>query len=104
MTRRYKKIPKFRTEEEERDFWARHDSTEYLDWQKAKPVLFSNLRPSTRSISIRLPESLLAELKSIANSMDVPYQSLIKVLLEDKVKERTSKPAPGRVRRAARRA
>lgn len=87
MAREQKKIPRFRAEEEERDFWASHDSAEYLDWRMARPAIFSNLRPSTRSISIRLSESLLAELKTLANKRDVPYQSLIKMLLAQKVKE-----------------
>ncbi|GEM_PF-140043 len=82
-----KKLPHFRNEEEEREFWSIHDSTEYLDWQKARPALFSSLRPSTRSISIRLPESLLAELRTLANKLDVPYQSLIKMLLSECVRK-----------------
>jgi len=87
MARDRKRIPRFRSEEEEREFWLTHDSADYLDWGKAKPAVFSNLRPSTKSISIRLPESLLAGLKTLANKMDVPYQSLIKMLLSQKVKE-----------------
>lgn len=80
-------VPRFRTEEEERAFWASQDSVEYLDWRRARPAIFSNLRPSTRAISIRLPEGLLAELKTLANKRDVPYQSLIKMLLAEKVRE-----------------
>ncbi len=87
MAHEHKRVPRFRTEAEERAFWASHDSIEYLDWQKARPAIFSHLRPSTRSISIRLSESLLAELKSLANKKDVPYQSLIKMFLAQKVKE-----------------
>ena len=85
-----KKIPKFRTEDEEREFWSTHDSTEYVDYSKAKKVLLPELKPSTRSISIRLPESLIEKLKVLANERDVPYQSLLKILLAEKVKEELS--------------
>jgi predicted DNA binding CopG/RHH family protein len=78
-----KKIPHFRNEEEESVFWSEADSTEYIDWNKAKSISFVNLKPSTRSISIRLPESLLNRLKIEANKNDIPYQSLIKMLLVD---------------------
>jgi predicted DNA binding CopG/RHH family protein len=79
--RKLKKVPKFRSEKEESEFWATHDSTEYLDYSRAKKVLFPNLKPSTRSISIRLPESLIEHLKVLANKRDIPYQSLFKMLL-----------------------
>jgi predicted DNA binding CopG/RHH family protein len=82
-----KKIPTFENEDEEREFWATHDSTEYLDWAKAKRAVFPNLKPSTKSISLRLPESILASLKMLANKRDVPYQSLLKVFLAEKVEE-----------------
>ena len=82
-----KKVPKFRSEKEELEFWATHDSTEYIDYLKAKGVLFPNLKPSTRSISIRLPESLIEHLKVLANKRDIPYQSLLKMLLIEKVEE-----------------
>ena len=82
-----KKIPKFKTEDEEREFWATHDSTEYIDWSKAKKMVFPNLKPSTKTITIRVTESLLYSLKTIANKKDVPYQSLIKIFLDEKVKE-----------------
>ena len=85
-----KKIPKFRTEDEEREFWSTHDSTEYVAYSKAKKVLLPGLKPSTRSISIRLPESLIEKLKVLANERDVPYQSLLKILLAEKVKEELS--------------
>ena len=85
-----KKIPKFNTEDEEREFWSTHDSTEYVDYSKAKKVLLPELKPSTRSISIRLPESLIEKLKVLANERDVPYQSLLKILLAEKVKEELS--------------
>ena len=79
-----KRIPKFRSEAAERAFWEAHDSTEYVDWSKARAVQFPNLKPSTRSISLRLPEDLLERIKIAANRRDVPYQSLIKVWLQEK--------------------
>lgn len=85
MKKKLKPIPKFKTEDAERDFWATHDSTEYIDWSKATEVVFPNLKPSTETISIRLPQYLLARIKQLANSKDVPYQSLIKVFLAERV-------------------
>lgn len=85
MTRKLKSIPKFRNEQEERAFWQSHDSTEYIDWGKAKRVRFPNLKPTTKSISLRLPLSLLDRIKVEANKRDVPYQSLIKTWLAEKV-------------------
>jgi predicted DNA binding CopG/RHH family protein len=85
--KKLKKIPKFASEKEEREFWATQDSTEYVDWKKAKFTLFSNLKPSSKTISIRLPESLLENIKLLANRRDVPYQSLLKILLAEKVSE-----------------
>lgn len=82
-----KKIPKFKSEEEEAEFWSTHDSTEYVDYSKAKRVIFANLKPSTRTISIRLPESLIEHLKLLANKRDIPYQSLLKMFLAEKVEE-----------------
>ena len=80
-----KKIPKFKTEDEESDFWLTHDTTEYIDWSKAHRVVFPHLRPSVKSISIRLPESMLEELRLLANKRDVPYQSLLKIYLSDRL-------------------
>ncbi len=80
-----KRIPKFASEDEERDFWSRRDSTDFVDWSNARRLTLSNLKPSTKSISIRLPESLLDELKLLANKRDVPYQSLLKVFLAERV-------------------
>ena len=80
-----KSLPRFATEDEEREFWATHDSTEYLDWRRAEHVVFPNLKPSTKTISLRLPESMLDELKALANQRDVPYQSLIKVFLRERI-------------------
>jgi predicted DNA binding CopG/RHH family protein len=80
-----KSIPKFKNEEEERAFWSEHDSSEYLNWKSAERVLFPNLKPSTKSISLRLPESLLDALRQMANERDVPYQSLIKMILQERI-------------------
>lgn len=87
MSKPLKRIPEFRSEDEERAFWGAkgHDSTEYLDWSKARLARFPNLKPSTRAISLRLPVSLLERIKLEANKRDVPYQSLIKVWLAEKV-------------------
>ena len=82
-----KRLPKFKSESEERRFWSTHDSTDYLDWSKAKQVLFPILKPSLKTISIRLPESLLHGLKTLANERDVPYQSLVKMILAEQVEE-----------------
>jgi predicted DNA binding CopG/RHH family protein len=78
-------IPKFRSEDQEREFWATHDLTEYFDFSRAVRVSFPNLQPSAHTISLRLPESLLADLKVLANRLDVPYQSLMKVYLAERV-------------------
>ena len=84
--KKFKKIPKFKSENEERNFWATHDSTEYIDWSKAiKNPIFPNLKPSTETISLRLPKYLLARLKELANSKDVPYQSLMKIFLAERI-------------------
>ena len=85
--RKLKKIPKFKSEAEEAEFWATHDSSEYIDYSKAKRVVFPKLKPSTKTISIRLPESLIEHLKVLANKRDVPYQSLLKIFLSEKVEE-----------------
>lgn len=80
-------IPKFKNENKERVFWSKHDSTEYIDWKKAKRVVLPNLKPSVKTISIRLPEMMLEELKLLANKRDVPYQSLLKVFLSERLKD-----------------
>lgn len=82
-----KPIPKFKNEKEERKFWMSHDSTEYVDWSKARKTVFPNLKPTYKSISLRLPAFMLDEIKLLANKKDVPYQSLMKVFLAEKVKE-----------------
>ena len=80
-----KKIPEFESEKQEREFWAEHDSTDYVDWSRAERLVLANLKPSTKIISVRLPESLLEELKLLANKRDVPYQSLLKLYLAERV-------------------
>ncbi|MHB1539881.1 MAG: BrnA antitoxin family protein [Steroidobacteraceae bacterium] len=85
MRKRQKTIPKFSSEAAERSFWEADDSAKYLDWSKAKGAVFPNLKPSTKTISLRLPEHLLDAIKVAANARDVPYQSLIKVWLREKV-------------------
>jgi len=82
-----KKIPSFKTEDEEREFWSTHDSCDYVDWSKAEVAIFPNLKPSLKTISLRLPEEMINELKVLANQRDVPYQSLMKILLAEKIQE-----------------
>jgi len=86
MNKQLKIIPHFSNEEEERVFWESHDSTDYLDWNHAQSVVLPNLKPTTKTISLRLPQHLLDSIKAAANSRDVPYQSLIKVWLQEKVR------------------
>ncbi len=84
--KKLKQIPYFKTEKAERDFWQTHDSTEYVDWSKAqRGVMFPNLKPTTRPITIRLPEYVINHFKVKANKMDIPYQSLIKKVLFDAI-------------------
>ena len=82
------KLPNFKSEQEEREYWEKNDSADFVNWTKAQRVIFPNLKPSTTAISIRLPDSLLAQIKQAANKRDVPYQSLIKVWLSEKVSKR----------------
>ena len=82
-----KKIPKFSSEDEEREFWATAESTDYIDWKKGKRMLFPKLRPSLKTISLRLPEMMLEELKLLANKRDVPYQSLLKMFLSERLEQ-----------------
>lgn len=81
-----KQIPKFKNEQEEADFWNTHDSADYIDWLNAERTTLPNLKPTTESISLRLPVPLLARIKELANEKDVPYQSLMKVYLSNQVK------------------
>ena len=79
------KLPKFKDEDEERRFWSKADSTDYIDWSKSERALLPSLKPSTRKISLRLPESMIDELKTLANKRDVPYQSLLKMYLAERI-------------------
>jgi predicted DNA binding CopG/RHH family protein len=79
------KIPKFNSEAEERRFWQKNDSSGYIDWSEGEEAVFSRLKPSTKTISIRLPESMIEELKLLANKRDVPYQSLLKIFLSERI-------------------
>ncbi|MBI5786480.1 MAG: BrnA antitoxin family protein [Rhodocyclales bacterium] len=85
MSKLTKTIPKFKNEAEERAFWESQDSTAYVDWSKAKRAVLPNLKPTTKTISLRLPQHLLDSIKAAANARDVPYQSLIKVWLQEKL-------------------
>ncbi len=108
-----KTIPTFRTERDERAFWETHDTADYVDWSEARVGRFPNLKPSTTTISLRLPTPLLADLKTLANKRDVPYQSLLKVYLAERVTAEHGRAAlpdkrtgrrtarPGRAARAA---
>jgi predicted DNA binding CopG/RHH family protein len=87
MSKAKTKVPIFKTEAEERAFWEQHDSTDYVDWSKAKKAVLSNLKPSTTTISLRLPEALLDRIKVEANKRDIPYQSLIKAWLAQDIEE-----------------
>jgi predicted DNA binding CopG/RHH family protein len=82
-----KRIPEFKNEDEEREFWDTHDSTEYINWKQAERITFSNLKPSVKKISLRLPESMLEERKLLANKRDVPYQSLLKTFLAERIEK-----------------
>ena len=82
-----RKIPHFKNEKEERKFWASHDSTEYIDWPKAKRVKFPELKPSEKSISIRMPQFLIEELKVLSNKRGIPYQSLLKQFLAERIEK-----------------
>ena len=82
-----KKTPKFKSEAQERSFWAKADSTGYVEWKRGQRVVFPNLKPTLRTISVRLPDLLLEELKLLANKRDVPYQSLLKIFLAERVEQ-----------------
>lgn len=86
MKKKIKQLPEFKNEDEEREFWATHKLSDVFDVKKGVSVVFPNLKPSTKTITIRVPESLLNDLKVIANKKDVPYQSLVKIFLDDKIK------------------
>ena len=82
-----KKVPQFKSEQEEREFWGTADSSEYVDWDSARRLVLPNLKPTQKTISLRLPAMMLAELKRLANKRDVPYQSLLKVFLAERLDE-----------------
>ncbi len=86
-----KSIPQFEKEDQERAFWAEHDSAEYVDWSKAQKAVFPNLKPTTKTISLRLPGFIIDELKLIAHKRDIPYQSLIKIFLKEKIDQEFSR-------------
>ena len=85
MKKQPKAVPSFNNEDEERLFWEQNDSSDYLDWSKAQSVVMPNLKPTTKTISLRLPQHLLDSIKAAANARDVPYQSLIKIWLQEKL-------------------
>ncbi len=87
MKKKLKEIPVFKTEDEEREFWGKPESSDYIDWDNARTVVFAKLKPTTRTISLRLSASLLDKIRLIANKRDVPYQSLIKIFLSERVDE-----------------
>jgi len=82
-----KKIPKFKSEAEERRFWQKHDSSEYINWDEAEIAVLPKLKPSVKSISIRMPEMMLNQIKVMANKKDVPYQSFIKTILSERIRQ-----------------
>lgn len=82
-----KTIPKFKNEKEERNFWQKHDSAEYLDWSRSQRGIFRNLKPTYKSISLRLPIHMLDEIRLLAHKQDVPYQSLLKTFLAERLKK-----------------
>ena len=87
MPEKNRSIPQFKSEDEERDFWSRNDSADYVDWKRAQVIRLPNLKPSTKTISVRFPEILLNDLKILANKRDVPYQSLLKIFVAERVAE-----------------
>jgi predicted DNA binding CopG/RHH family protein len=84
---RKKVVPTFKSEAQEREFWASHDSADYIDWRRAEDMRLAKLRPTTRTISIRLPQPMIERLKVLANKRDVPYQSLLKMYVAEKIEE-----------------
>ena len=91
-----KDVPSFKTEDEERDYWASCDSTEHVDWSSARRMLLPNLKPSLKTISVRLPQSMIDQLKVLANRRDVPYQSLMKVFLAERIEQEIRPARPAR--------
>jgi predicted DNA binding CopG/RHH family protein len=93
--RKRKPLPRFASEDQERSFWSRRDSTDYLDWSLARTRSLPNLRPTLRTISLRLPETMIGQLKVLANKRDIPYQSLLKQLLAERLSEEITKAHGG---------
>jgi predicted DNA binding CopG/RHH family protein len=87
MPKKLKDIPTFQNEDEEREFWAKENSTDFIDWENGEANILPNLKPTTRTISLRMSDSMLNQIRLIANQRDVPYQSLIKMFLKDRIKE-----------------
>lgn len=87
MPKKLKEIPKFKSEDAEREFWAAADSTDYVNWDAAQTQVLSKLKPTTRTISLRISESMLEKIRLVANKRDVPYQSLIKMFLKERIDE-----------------
>ena len=92
MSKNQNKLPRFLNDDDERDFWSKEDSTNYFDWTKAKETILPNLKPSLKTISLRLPESMIHSLKIIANKNDIPYQSLIKIIIQERLDRETYYP------------
>lgn len=88
-----RKEPRFETEAQEREFWAREDSTDHVDWSRARRVTLPDLKPSVKTISLRLPKSMYEQLKALANKRDVPYQSLIKLFLAERIRRELERDA-----------
>jgi predicted DNA binding CopG/RHH family protein len=86
-----KHVPAFKNEDAEREFWATHDSSEFIDWRKGRRVILPNLKPSSQTISLRLPKPMLDRLKLLANKRDVPYQSLLKMFVAERLKAELEK-------------
>jgi len=93
-TAKRKPLPAFSSEEQERAFWATHDSSDYIDWAKSERRFFPNLKPTLRTISLRLPEAMIGQLKIIAHKRDIPYQSLLKQYLAERLQQEASKATP----------
>lgn len=87
MPKKLKEIPKFKSEDEERKFWSENDSTDFVNWEDAETSILPKLKPTTKTISLRMSESMLNQIRLLANQRDVPYQSLIKIFLKDKIDE-----------------
>ncbi len=87
MKKKPKELPTFKNEDEEREFWGRADSSDYVDWENAELAIFPNLKPTTKTISLRMSDSMLNKIRLLANKRDVPYQSLIKMFLTERIDE-----------------